>query len=392
MSNNKQSILLIDDDRTLTEVLTVNLQSQDYRVEVAQDGAEALKKFRDEPDLALLDLTLPDMDGLEICRQIRNDKQLNHIPIIILSGRDETTDKVEGLYVGADDYITKPFETTELLARINSVLRRTLFNQKAKEDMAEVVNELKKIIQHELITPFFQPVFYVDTLEPIGLEVFSRPTTNSTLSSPVLLFKAALTLGMYSELETLCWKKAIAIWKQSINKGKLFLNCTPKFIEGNQLDRMFFSHQGVSPQDVMLEITECTSIEDSSVLLEKLNDFKKLGIKITFEDFGRGSTNLDALDKVAPDFIKIDESLIHRIYCDSLKQNVVKSLIDLCKEKKIETIAEGIEETDEFNFVSDLGINAVQGNLFARPMQEINIDLFEKMIKRDEKKEDQKTI
>lgn len=114
-------ILAVDDDRALLRTLTINLRARDYDVETARDGRTALQIARErQPDLVLLDLGLPDLDGVEVLRQLRSFTQT---PVVVLSGRHESDDKVEALDLGASDYVTKPFGMEELLARVRSHLR-----------------------------------------------------------------------------------------------------------------------------------------------------------------------------------------------------------------------------------------------------------------------------
>jgi DNA-binding response OmpR family regulator len=115
-------ILVVEDDRTLLETLEYNLARQDYEVHKAIDGPSALRVARQEsPDLVVLDLMLPGLDGLEVCRILRQEM---NVPILILTARTEEVDKVVGLEMGADDYMTKPFSMRELLARVKALLRR----------------------------------------------------------------------------------------------------------------------------------------------------------------------------------------------------------------------------------------------------------------------------
>ena len=117
------SVLIVEDDRNIQELLQLYLEKEGYAVTVASDGGQGLAKFRSiKPDLVLLDVMMPVMDGWSVCRAIRADSQT---PIIMLTAKGETDDKVSGLKSGADDYVTKPFEMKELLARIEAVLRRT---------------------------------------------------------------------------------------------------------------------------------------------------------------------------------------------------------------------------------------------------------------------------
>jgi DNA-binding response OmpR family regulator len=115
-------ILVVEDDTALRETLVYNLSRQDYTVRSVGDGLSALKAARQaQPDLILLDLMLPGMDGIEVCRLLRQEM---NIPILILTARDDEIDRVIGLEIGADDYITKPFSMRELMARVKAHLRR----------------------------------------------------------------------------------------------------------------------------------------------------------------------------------------------------------------------------------------------------------------------------
>ena len=117
------SVLIVEDDRNIQELLQLYLEKEGYAVTVASDGGQGLAKFRAiKPDLVLLDVMMPVMDGWAVCKAIRADSQT---PIIMLTAKGETDDKVTGLKSGADDYVTKPFEMKELLARVEAVLRRT---------------------------------------------------------------------------------------------------------------------------------------------------------------------------------------------------------------------------------------------------------------------------
>ena len=117
------SVLVVEDDRNIAELLQMYLEKEGYAVTLAADGGQGLTKFRSlQPDLVLLDVMMPVMDGWSVCSAIRSESQT---PIIMLTAKGETDDKVMGLKSGADDYITKPFEMREVLARIEAVLRRT---------------------------------------------------------------------------------------------------------------------------------------------------------------------------------------------------------------------------------------------------------------------------
>ena len=119
-----KKVLIVDDEKAIVDILEYNLQKEDYETLKAYDGPEGLRMAREEnPDLVLLDVMLPGMDGFEVCRTLRGEG--NDVPIVMITAREEETDKVFGLENGADDYITKPFSMRELLARVKANMRRS---------------------------------------------------------------------------------------------------------------------------------------------------------------------------------------------------------------------------------------------------------------------------
>ena len=123
--------LIVEDDVNIAELLMLYLEKDGFDVSIAHDGGKGMAMFNElNPDLVLLDVMMPVMDGVQVCREIR---KTSSVPIIMLTAKGETSDKVTGLDSGADDYITKPFEVKELLARIHAVMRRTEDNDAPKE-------------------------------------------------------------------------------------------------------------------------------------------------------------------------------------------------------------------------------------------------------------------
>ncbi|NLM75142.1 MAG: response regulator transcription factor [Clostridiaceae bacterium] len=122
-------VLVVDDDINICEIIRMYLEKDNFKVTLCHDGKKAMEEFKDKaPDIVILDIMLPGMDGWQVCREIR---KVSSIPIIMLSAKDETFNKVLGLELGADDYMVKPFEPKELIARIRAVLRRYEHHEEA---------------------------------------------------------------------------------------------------------------------------------------------------------------------------------------------------------------------------------------------------------------------
>lgn len=133
----KEKILIVEDDKDILKMVEYNLKKEGYRTAYARDGEDAVEMAHSErPDLVLLDLMLPGIDGLEVCKQLKKESKTAGIPVIMVTAKSQESDKVVGLELGADDYVTKPFSVRELLARVKAVLRRA--QDKAK--LPEVLN------------------------------------------------------------------------------------------------------------------------------------------------------------------------------------------------------------------------------------------------------------
>jgi phosphate regulon transcriptional regulator PhoB len=164
-------VLLIEDDRDIVELVRYNLEREGFQVASATDGAAGLAQIRKAPpDILLLDLMLPKLSGLDICKEIRRDTSLNRLPILMLTARGEEADRVVGLEMGADDYVTKPFSPRELGARVKALLRRT-----------EPTNEPKRVIESRGLS-----------IDPSSYRVArdGKPVTLSTLEFRLLYYLA----------------------------------------------------------------------------------------------------------------------------------------------------------------------------------------------------------
>lgn len=169
----KQKILIVDDDSNIAELISLYLTKECFDTQIVNDGEEAIKSFKQwQPGLILLDLMLPGIDGYEVCREVR---KTSNVPIIMLSAKGEIFDKVLGLELGADDYMIKPFDSKELVARVKAVLRR--FSPSAKESAPEEPAQKGEFVTYpDLIInqTNYSVTYYGNTIEmpPKELELF----------------------------------------------------------------------------------------------------------------------------------------------------------------------------------------------------------------------------
>ena len=151
-----QNVLLVDDEQHQTRILEMLMETRGYDVQTAFSGKDAFSKLTPECDLIILDLVLPDIDGFEVCRRLKKDDQLKHIPVIILSAFSVSEDRVKSFYLGAEDYLVKPCEHEELFARMDAVLRRRGSHSVGDE---KTVTELHRILKERDVVSYYQPIY-----------------------------------------------------------------------------------------------------------------------------------------------------------------------------------------------------------------------------------------
>ncbi|KPU44025.1 alkaline phosphatase synthesis transcriptional regulatory protein PhoP [Oxobacter pfennigii] len=146
-----EKILVADDEIHIVELIKYNLENNGYKVYIAQDGREALKIINEKDiDLIILDIMMPEVDGLEVCKTLKRKESTQNIPVIMLTAKGEEFDKILGLELGADDYITKPFSVRELMARVKVVLRRVVTDSETN-DTLKIGSLLIDVSKHEVL-------------------------------------------------------------------------------------------------------------------------------------------------------------------------------------------------------------------------------------------------
>ncbi|MFP4020244.1 MAG: response regulator [Halanaerobium sp.] len=183
-------ILVVEDEKNIRELIKFNLENAGYEVVTAADGRVALDELSAEIDLVVLDLMLPEVDGMEVCRQMRGDQDLRQIPIVMLTAKGEEVERILGLEMGADDYMTKPFSPRELVARIKAIFRRIKESQVDNEKLKDEIIDLGKlkldIPRHEVIYENEKIILTPKEFEPLRYLIINQ---GRVLSRDLLLEK-----------------------------------------------------------------------------------------------------------------------------------------------------------------------------------------------------------
>lgn len=154
-----RTVLIADDEKDIVDLVDYNLTREGFHVLAAANGLESLKMIKkNRPDIVILDWMMPEMDGLEVCRRLRQDPDTSRIPVIMLTARTETLDKVLGLEMGADDYLTKPFHIRELVARIHALLRRSIANDREDPSLILTYRGIRVDLRSYRITVDDRPI------------------------------------------------------------------------------------------------------------------------------------------------------------------------------------------------------------------------------------------
>jgi EAL domain-containing protein (putative c-di-GMP-specific phosphodiesterase class I)/CheY-like chemotaxis protein len=380
-SKYQATILVVESEPSVAQRLSALLTDEGYNVIVATLGQEAIQRTTTGIDLIVLDILLADMEGVELCHYLKQSESTRRIPIIVLSGDGRTNERTQCLQLGADDFMSSPFQNEDFLSRIHKFITPPL-NRSPFSSRAGRLQELKQILDHRLIEPHFQPIYVLDPPGLLGIEVLSRPQTEGLLKNPEILFETALEFGFYFDLEMLVWQKALDIFRVNGGNQMLFLNCSPRLVENDHFMHVkdLFQRSVVNSSSIFLELTERSAISQQKVFYERLRQYRDLGFRIAVDDVGSGYASLEAIIQTRPEVVKIDRSIVHSLVEDPYKSSIVKFIVSFCREHDIICVAEGVETKDELQILKNLGVKACQGYYFCRPTPQLDVSAFRSVI------------
>jgi EAL domain-containing protein (putative c-di-GMP-specific phosphodiesterase class I)/GGDEF domain-containing protein len=273
-----------------------------------------------------------------------------------------------GIYVGAATVFRNPKIRTERL--IYRGIREAAQAARGAEEWerSRKVSDLKKTIRDEAVFIEYHPIIVTATEEVYGFEALSRGIRRE-LRSPEVLFEVAEEANMVWELSRLLRRRAVEGIINDLEPGQfLFLNIDPHDFDDPTFRSMEPEDLGIEdPSKVVLEITERTAIKDYPRFQEYLAHFRERGFRFAVDDAGSGYAGLGSIANLAPDYIKLDISLISNIDTNFLKQNLVETMVNFAEGQGAIVIAEGVERREEFETVKELGVHLTQGFLFHKP-------------------------
>ncbi len=234
-----------------------------------------------------------------------------------------------------------------------------------------MIKELDNIICRQLLTPLFMPIVNTQERCILGYEALIRGPSSSPLHSPVSLFKTAQRCGRLLDLELLCREMSMRRFKHLGLQGKLFLNVTPAtllepdFRTGMTLELL--DKVGFDPKKLVIEITEQFPIDDYDLMKEATSHYRQLGFEVALDDLGAGYSGLRSWSELRPQYVKIDRHFIEGLDSTLIKQEFVRSIMEVARSIHCQVIAEGIERVEEHRVLNDMGLKIQQGYYFSRP-------------------------
>ncbi|WP_025854711.1 EAL domain-containing response regulator [Pseudomonas sp. CHM02] len=393
MASQPATLLIVDDEPQVRKLLETLLQHEGYQTLSAGSGEEALQLVaRQPPDLILLDIMMPGMDGYEVATQLKGDETTAGIPIIMLSALSEPSARVSGLESGAEEFISKPIERVELWLRVRNLLRlkvRGDLVNKSRElslrqtgmnvhDLArqDLEHALRLAVERHEFMVHYQPKVEVASGRLCALEAllrWERPDYGAV--SPAVFVPILESLGLIVPvgrwvIEQVC--QQIAEWQRgAIGSVEVSVNVSGhQLIEGDLIADIarILAQTGVEPYWLEVELTEGSLMENTQHTIASLQRLHAMGVKISIDDFGTGYSSLAYLRRFPIDTLKIDIAFIREVTSNPQDAAITRTIIELAHSLNLRVVAEGVETQAQLAFLKEAGCDQIQGYLFSRPL------------------------
>ncbi|MEG3937506.1 EAL domain-containing response regulator [Microcoleus sp. S36b_A3] len=387
-----KKILVIEDDRVIRENILKLLKAEGFDVTGAENGALGLNAAVSSlPDVILCDVMMPELDGYGVLMALRSHPVTATVPFVFLTGKAERSEMRQGMELGADDYLTKPFTKAELVGAISSRLKKqaafaeqqhnlrspssTLLPD-AADKLEEIETSLRAALEREEFQVYYQPQVNVQTGKIVSAEALVRWLhPEKGLISPAEFIPDAEATGFIVQLgewvlQTAC--RQIQVWQNAgFSLQQVAVNLSPAQFHQPELSSRvaeILAEIGLAPSSLELELTESLMVEDAEGAIATLQQLKDLGVSISIDDFGTGYSSLSYLTQYPFDVLKIDRCFISNITDGCTNAAIVKAIIEMAHSLCLEVIAEGVETEAEKDFLWRYECDAMQGYLFSPPV------------------------
>lgn len=380
MDSDRPRILAVDDEPFMLELLARMLADIGLRVTGCSSARQAIAEIDSRgsaPDLILLDLIMPDMDGVELVRALAERRYQGSL--ILLSGEDEQTLESVVTLTRAHDirmlgHVRKPVSRTALARLIANWVPPG--SQEPRESLkAYSAVELREAIANGEFVNYYQPKVGMATGRPLGVECLVRwQHPSDGLVAPDRFIALVEDNGLVEGLTRAVLTKAIADamrWQDAGLALKVAVNVSMKSLVAldfpDSLARMVAS-AGLSPGNVIIEVTESSYMANPAAVLDVLTRLRMKRFRLSIDDFGTGYSSLQSLTIVPFDELKIDRCFVHGAARNARRRAVVETSLRLAKKLRLTTVAEGVEDLDDWNFLRQRGCDLAQGYYVAKPM------------------------
>ncbi|MEG4272132.1 MULTISPECIES: EAL domain-containing response regulator [unclassified Microcoleus] len=386
-----KKILVIEDEQVIRENILKLLKAEGFDVTGAENGAQGLyAAVSNLPDVIICDVMMPELDGYGVLGALRSNPVTATVPFVFLTGKAERSEMRQGMELGADDYLTKPFSKAELVGAISSRLKKqeavaeqynTLrspsseLSQDAADKLEQIKTSLCVALEREEFQVYYQPQVNVQTGKIMSAEALVRWLhPEKGLISPAEFIPHAEETGFIVQLgewvlQTAC--RQMQVWHNAGFALRVAVNLSPRqFHQPNLCSRVaqILAETGLEPSSLELELTESLMVEDAESAIATLQQLKNLGLSISIDDFGTGYSSLSYLTQYPFDTLKIDRCFISNITDGCTNAAIVKAIIEMAHSLCLEVIAEGVETEAEKDFLWRYECDTMQGYLFSPPL------------------------
>ena len=387
-----KKILVIEDEEIIRENILKLLKAEGFDVTGAENGAQGLNAaVSNLPDVIICDVMMPELDGYGVLMALRSNPVTATVPFVFLTAKAERSEVRQGMELGADDYLTKPFTKAELVGAISSRLKKQeavaeQYNtlraqscpliQDAADKLEQIKTSLCDALEREEFQVYYQPQVNVQTGKIMSAEALIRWLhPEKGLISPAQFIPSAEATGFIVQLgewvlQTAC--RQMQVWQNAGFSGlRVAVNLSARQFHQRDLSSrvaQILAEIGLEPSSLELELTESLMVEDAPSAIATLQQLKSLGVSISIDDFGTGYSSLSYLAQYPFDTLKIDRCFISNITHGCTNAAIVKAIIEMAHSLCLEVVAEGVETEAEKDFLGRYKCDTMQGYLFSPPL------------------------